>query len=319
MTRESIASETAIAARDVSFRYGLRTALDRVSFDAGNGELLGILGPNGSGKSTLFRLIATLLPMQSGSLNVHGFDVARDQHDVRRLLSVAFQSPALDPRLTVEENLWCHGRLYGMSRGQIRDRTTELLTQFRVVDRRHDLAASLSGGMKRRVELVKCLLHEPRLLLLDEPTSGLDPTARREFWDMLTVHRTQSKLAVVVATHLMPEAEVCDTLLVMDRGSIVARGTPAEMLARVTGEKLRIRTRNVEQAALLLTELVGGPIEHAGDWLTVRVASAIELVPRIMQQPDLQVQAIEIQRPSLDDVFHVLTGRSMDASETAHV
>lgn len=308
VTQASSPAEVAVSARSVSYCYGSHVALDEVSCEIEAGSITGLLGPNGSGKSTFFRLLATLLPLKPGSLLIHGLDVASQQHDVRRLLGVTFQSPALDSRLTTSENLWCHARLYGLNRAAARSRISKLLEQFRLRDVRDQLVSRLSGGLKRRVELARGLVHEPRVLLLDEPTNGLDPAATREFWDLVEVTVRDTGVTAIVSTHLMPEAERCDSLLLLCRGRVVASGSPSVLQEAVRHERLRIVARNTDQAERLISELTRAPVERDGETLTVRTANVVELLPLILARGDLQLQSVELQKPSLADVFFKLTG-----------
>ncbi len=303
---------TSIAvARNIRYNYGTRTALDDVTFSVTAGILFGLLGPNGSGKTTLFRLLATLIPMQSGELSVCGFDVTTQQSSVRRQLGVTFQSPALDVRLTVAENLKCHGSLYGLSGATLNRRVSEMLEQFGIVDRRQTIVGTLSGGLKRRVELAKGMMHNPKVLLLDEPTSGLDPRARQEFWEFVTAQQQTQGTTMIVATHLMPEAELCDRVLLLDRGRTVAEGTPMELQSRLDGERLSVRLRDATSHLDSLRTLIGGHVELQGDRITLRASNPAEQIREIMHAFGDQILSLELTRPSLEDVFLELTGRSL--------
>lgn len=304
-------SSHAVAAHNLKYAYGTRKALDNVSFSVEPGTLFGLLGPNGSGKTTLFRLLATLIPMQSGKLSVGGSDVATEQSEVRRKLGVTFQSPAVDVRLTVMENLKCHGSIYGLAGSALKNRAGEVLEQFGLTDRRRTIVSELSGGLKRRVELAKGLMHKPEILLLDEPTSALDPRARQEFWELIDKQRKAYGTTVVVATHLMPEAELCDQVLLLDLGRKIAEGTPAELQSRLDGERLTIRLRNAADHIDSLKQLIGGPLELQNDRALMRISNPAEKVQEIMQTFGDQILSLELTRPSLEDVFLELTGRSL--------
>lgn len=303
-----------VAARNIRYSYASRTALDDVTFSVAAGSLFGLLGPNGSGKTTLFRLLATLIPMQSGELTVCGFDVGTQQSDVRRQLGVTFQSPAVDVRLTVAENLKCHGSIYGMAGTALKSRVTQMLEQFGIADRRQAIVGTLSGGLKRRVELAKGMMHDPKLLLLDEPTSGLDPRARQEFWELVTAQQKSHGTTIIVATHLMPEAELCDRVLLLDRGRVVTEGTPAELQGQLDGERLTIRLRDAASHIDALKTMVGGQADLHGDRVTLRASHPAEQIRQIMQSFGDQIVSLELTRPSLEDVFLELTGHSL--SET---
>ena len=308
---QRIPMTTIAVAQNIRYHYGTRTALDDVSFSVATGMLFGLLGPNGSGKTTLFRLLATLIPMQSGELSVCGFDVTTQQSAVRRQLGVTFQSPAVDVRLTVAENLRCHGSIYGLSGATLNHRVSEMLNQFGIADRRQTIVGTLSGGLKRRAELAKGLMHDPKVLLLDEPTSGLDPRARQEFWELVTAQQKTQGTTIIVATHLMPEAELCDRVLLLDRGRTVAEGAPMELQSQLNGERLTVRLRDAARHVDSLRAMIGGNVEIQGDRIRLRARNPAEQIREIMQAFGDQILGLELTRPSLEDVFLELTGRSL--------
>lgn len=311
-------SSTAIKAESLSFSYGSHTALKELSFSVGEGCLFGLLGPNGSGKTTLFRMLSTLIPVQKGRLEICGLDVSDSQDQVRKQLGVTFQSPAVDVRLTVYENLSCHGRVYGLHGSQLRERLQSMLEKFSLTDRASTLVGQLSGGLKRRVELAKGLMHSPRVLLLDEPTSGLDPRARQEFWDLVTNQVRGSGTTVVVATHLMSEAELCDQLLLLDQGQKVAEGTPVELQSRLAGERLTLRMRDAAAVQMAVELSIKSSVSVHGNQLSVRVNDPATQISILLNQFRGEILSLELTRPSLDDVFLELTGRSLMVSEDAH-
>lgn len=305
-----------VTADHLTYAYGNRVALKDVGFHVQQNTLFGMLGPNGSGKTTLFRLLSTLIPIQAGILHIDGFNVATQQSDVRRRIGVTFQSPAVDVRLTVDENLQCHAALYGLGGQSLRDRIDQLLQQFELIDRRRTIVSQLSGGLKRRVELAKGLLHSPSLLLLDEPTNGLDPRARQEFWSMLRDQMREHGTTVIVATHLMPEAELCGQLMLLDRGVAIAVGTPLELQNRLSGERLTVRLTNPAESQKQIESSLGLSGVLEGDRLTMRVTRPAEQVSAILSQFANQVLSLEFTKPSLEDVFMDLTGRSFEAEES---
>src|SRR5689334_14097934 len=228
----------------LTHRYGERVALDRVSLRVNAREIFGLLGPNGGGKTTLFRILSTLVKPTNGSASILGLDLARDMGPIRRRLGVVFQAPSLDKKLTVRENLAHQGHLYGLSGKSLGERIDHLLLEFNLRDRARDLVETLSGGLQRRVEIAKCLLHRPEILLLDEPSTGLDPGARIDLWQTLYRLRDQQSVTVLLTTHLMEEAERCDRVAIIDRGKIVAEGTPEELRAGIGGEVISARAQD---------------------------------------------------------------------------
>lgn len=311
-------SSIVINAESLSYSYGERTALKELGFSVAEGCLFGLLGPNGSGKTTLFRLLSTLIPVQKGRLEICGLDVSRYQDQVRKQLGVTFQSPAVDVRLTVRENLGCHGRVYGLHGSLLRERLASVMERFGLADRASTLVGQLSGGLKRRVELAKGLMHSPRVLLLDEPTSGLDPRARQDFWDLVLNQVRGSGTTVVVATHLMSEAELCDQLLLLDQGQKVAEGSPLDLQKRLAGERLTLRMRDAAAVQAAVEKAVNAAVTLSGNQLSVRVNDPAMQISILLNQFRDEIQGLELTRPSLEDVFLELTGRSLLVSGDPH-
>jgi len=304
-------SDPAVEVSAVTHRYGDTIALDDVSFNIARGTLTGLLGPNGSGKTTLFRLLATLLPVQAGRVTVHGYNVATEAAHVREHLGVTFQSPALDSRLTVEENLWCHGQLYGIDRRTLNRRIAEGLQRLELEDRRKDRIEQLSGGLKRRVELAKGLLHRPDVLLLDEPSTGLDVLARRQFWDLVDDVRRTDGTTVIVSTHLMDEAERCDQLFLLNEGRLVKSGSPSELQYSIDGKRLTVRCRDVSIAIPVIEQMFGEAPVVRGNLLSLRVSNAAQRMTELMEHLGDGMLSIEVAQTSLDDVFVEATGRGL--------
>ncbi len=309
-------SPPALLASNISHRYGNNLALDNVSFQVDRGTLFGLLGPNGSGKTTLFRLMATLLPLQSGQVSVCGRDLKTESAEIRRLLGVTFQSPAIDPRLTVEENLKCHGRIYGIAKTDLPRRIDQLLEQFVLTDRRRSIAGDLSGGLRRRVELAKGLMHSPDVLLLDEPSTGLDPSARRQFWDLIHEQRDREGTTVVVTTHLMEEAEGCEQLLLLDRGKVIRCGSPQELQSSLDGQRLTVRTRSNAELRPRLEALLHAESRTIGDRLCFRIGEAATALQTVMAEFGDQIVSAEVAQPTLEDVFLETTGRDFSGDES---
>jgi ABC-2 type transport system ATP-binding protein len=302
-------TDPAIEVGGLDFSYGDRRALRDVEFTIARGEIFGFLGPNGGGKSTLFRLLSTLVPIQSGSARILNCNLRGETQALRRRIGVVFQSPSLDGKLTVTENLTIHGNLYGMRGARLKDRTNAMLARLEVSDRAADLAETLSGGLRRRVELAKALLHEPEVLLLDEPSTGLDPAARREFFNLLAHLRDSDGVTVVLTTHYMEEAERCDRIGILDQGVLVAIAPPGELKQRVGGDVMVISAPAPEELAQKIarqfqvsTTLVDGTIR-------IERPRGHELVARLIDEFGGEIESVTFGRPTLEDVFVHLTGR----------
>ena len=308
---------TAVSVAALVHRYKEREALSGIDFRVATGEIFGLLGPNGGGKTTLFRLLATLLPVQSGVITLMGLNVAAEPRQVRELIGVTFQSPSLDGKLTVMENLKHQAHLYGLAGSAAKSRIDELLARLGLTDRRRDLAGSLSGGLKRRVEVAKSLLHHPRVLLLDEPSTGLDPGARHDLWEYLTRLRRDEGTTILVTTHLMEEAERCDRLGILDRGRLVAMGTPDELRLSVGGDCLTIQTLD----PVSLSEQIAARFQlsprRIGESLRIERQAGHELLRDIVAAFPSEITAISLAKPTLEDVFIARTGHRFWETEPA--
>jgi ABC-2 type transport system ATP-binding protein len=272
--------------------------------------MLGILGPNGSGKSTLFRILSTLAAPQTGSVRIAGLDPAGNLAQVRRRLGVVFQSPGLDDRLTVRENLKLHGYFFGISGAALSDRIGTMLERFSLDDRANDRVDTLSGGLKRRAEIARCLLHAPDILLLDEPTTGLDPDARRDFWSVIRDVHADDKATILFTTHWFEDADHAGELAILDRGKLVASGTPGDLKDEVGDDLIVIRGGDLETLAGELTERFDIEPVSTGAQLRFNNARGSAFVAELLDLYHDRIESIEACRPSLEDVYIRKTGRA---------
>lgn len=305
---ESASAVKALEVLDVSFRYGEREALKGVGFSVERGEIFGLLGPNGGGKTTLFRLLSTLLPMQSGEVKLLGCDVASQPQAVRRRIGVTFQSPSIDGKLTVAENLRHQAHLYGLLGREATSRIDELVRQLGLVDRVRQPVGSLSGGLKRRVEIAKSLLHRPGMLLLDEPSTGLDPGARHDLWAYLTRLREERQVTILVTTHLMDEAERCGRLGILDQGRLVALGTPDVLRQSVGGDCLTLQSSDPSGLAERIVLQFGVTPQRIDDVLRIEREAGHELLRDLVAAFPSEITAVSLAKPTLEDVFIARTG-----------
>jgi ABC-2 type transport system ATP-binding protein len=303
----------AIVVDDLWRRYGSREALRGVSFEVRRGEIFGLLGPNGGGKTTLFRILSTSIAPSAGCARVMGFDVVAAAAAVRPLLGVVFQAPSLDKKLTVLENLTHHGHLYGWRGPQLRQRTEQMLATVGLADRSGDRVETLSGGLARRVEVAKGLLHRPAVLLLDEPSTGLDPGARRDLWNYLAAARERDGITMVVTTHLMEEAEHCDRVAILDRGQLVALGSPADLKSAVHGEVVMLEADRPQELAEAVAARWGVSARLVDGSVRVETEAAHKLVAELFEAFPGQIESVTVRRPSLEDVFVHRTGRQIHA------
>ena len=291
--------------------YGDTLAIADLSFRMRRGEIFGLLGPNGGGKTTLFRILSTLLAPSAGQASIGGHDVVREPHAVRRLIGVVFQSPSLDVKLSVRENMVHQGHLYGLHGAALDQRIDEMLARVAMRDRADARVETLSGGMRRRADLAKGLLHRPALVLLDEPTTGLDPGARRDLWSYVEEARKRDGLSVLITTHLMEDAERCDRLLIVDRGRIVALGTPDVLRESVGGDVIVARTRDPESLAVAVRERFDQEATVIDGTLRIRRPRGHEFVPLLFDAFPGQIEAVSVGKPTLEDAFIQHTGHRL--------
>lgn len=315
----SLSSPAAVEVDRVSFSYGERRALDEVVFKVQPGEVFGLLGPNGGGKTTLFRILTTLLQPAAGRACIFGIDTVEQPLEARRRLGVVFQNQSLDRRLSVEENLDCQGRLYGLSGAGLRARKDEALAYTRLTDRRGDIVDTLSGGLRRRAELAKCLLHRPDLLLLDEPSTGVDPAVRLDFWDRIQELRAKLGSTVLLTTHLLEEADKCDRLAVLDQGRIVTVGTPGELKSAIGGDVVTLASAEPEAVVARLRERFEIQADVVDGSVRFEDASGAETVARLLRELPPSVDSVTVSKPSLEDVFLHATGRRFGEADARPV
>lgn len=310
-----------IEVEELTRTFGDFTAVDTVSFSVGQGEIFGFLGPNGAGKTTTISMLCTLLKPTSGSATVNGFDVQREQDPVRQSIGLIFQESSLDEQLTGEENLRFHARMYGVKTETFSRRSRELVELVDLADKFQDQVEVYSGGMKRRLEIARGLLHHPKVLFLDEPTIGLDPQTRRHIWGYLNTLRDRKSVTMFMTTHYMDEAENCDRIAIIDHGVIVALDSPENLKALVGGDIITVQTSDNQLAAEHIAR-IDGVTSRMGpqDQLILETERGDRMVPRLVEtlsngRQSVHVDSISLRRPTLEDVFIKLTGRAIREEE----
>ena len=318
---ESVA-DAVIEAKGLVKRYGEVEAVRGIDLEVKAGEIFGFLGPNGAGKSSTISMLCTLLLPTAGTAQVAGIDVVRDPARVRQRIGLVFQDPSLDDQLTGRENLEFHAFIYNVPAAQRARRIDKMLTLMELTERAGSLVRTYSGGMKRRLEIARGMLHEPQVLFLDEPTLGLDPQTRRSIWTHLNELRARTQITIFMTTHYMDEAEFCDRIAIIDRGQVVALGTPDQLKALVGGDVVTMTSSKPDVAAEEIQRLLRvAPIRDDGS-LRMEVKDGKKFVPRLVRELTVPVDTISLRRPSLDDVFIKLTGhaiRDEEAGATARM
>jgi ABC-2 type transport system ATP-binding protein len=313
---ESQSRPLAIEVRGLRKSYKNVEAVKGIDLDVYAGETFGFLGPNGAGKSTTIKILCTLADASAGTAKVAGFDVATERDAVRRSIGLVFQEPTLDGYLSAEQNLRFHGELYGVERISAAARRTEVLEMVGLAERRHDLVQTFSGGMRRRLEIARGLLHSPRVLFLDEPTIGLDPQTRASIWTYLGELHKREEITVFVTTHYMDEAETCDRIAIVDQGRIVALDTPARLKAAVGKDRVSISTADDAAAIVALKQHFGLDAQMVEGLVTFAVAEGAAFVPQLFERLGLPITSVTVSRPTLDDVFLNFTGASLRDAES---
>jgi ABC-2 type transport system ATP-binding protein len=296
--------------------YGEIDAVRGVSFTVSPGEVFGFLGPNGAGKSTTINMLCTLATPTSGAARVSGFDVVSQRDDVRRHIGLVFQDPTLDVHLTAEQNLRLHAELYGIDPGVIGARMDQMVRMVGLADRLNQPVITFSGGMKRRLEIARGLMHSPRVLFLDEPTIGLDPQTRSSIWRYIRALQEAEGTSIFMTTHYMDEAEFCDRIAIIDRGEIVVLDTPEALKAAVGADRVVLGTADDEAALAALRDRFGIEGAVAEGAVTFHVAGGEAFVPRLFAELDVAITSVSVSRPTLDDVFMRYTGTTIRDAES---
>jgi ABC-2 type transport system ATP-binding protein len=308
-------SDAAIVVRGLTKRYGEIDAVAGIDLDVAHGSIFGFLGPNGAGKSTTIRILCTLSEPTTGTAQVAGFDVTRERAAVRRHIGLVFQDPTVDTYLTAEQNLRFHADLYGIPKDQVGDRLHEVMDMVGLWERRSAKVMTYSGGMRRRLEIARGLLHSPRVLFLDEPTVGLDPQTRASIWSYLHELRQREEITIFLTTHYMDEAEHCDRIAIVDQGRIVAEDTPQALKASVGTDRVEIETDDDEAVIAGLRASFGIEAARHDGMVTFAVADGERFVPTLFTELRLPIRAVSVVRPTLDDVFLSYTGRTIRDTE----
>jgi ABC-2 type transport system ATP-binding protein len=298
-------------------RFDQVPAVNGVSFSVAPGEAFGFLGPNGAGKSTTISILCTLLAPTAGTASVAGFDVAREPLRVRRRIGLVFQDPTLDEYLTAEENLRFHAQLYRVPRSQIGARLDSVLDMVELTERRHSLVRTFSGGMKRRLEIARGLMHSPEVLFLDEPTVGLDPQTRSHIWSYINELRVRERITMFLTTHYMDEAENCDRIAIIDHGELVATGSPEELKEAVGQDRIELEVDDQAEAIRELRHDFGIEATVSEGLVSLQVAGAERFAPQLLADLRTPARSIRIARPTLDDVFMSYTGRTIRDAEAS--
>ncbi|MEN3362679.1 MAG: type transport system ATP-binding protein [Mycobacteriales bacterium] len=313
--RQEGSGPPAVTVRGLVKRYGDVTAVDGVDLDVRPGETFGFLGPNGAGKSTTINILCTLVRPTAGTATVAGYDVRTERDKVRRAIGLVFQETTVDNYLTAEQNLRFHADLYGVDRAGLAERLDQVLEMVGLAGRRRDLVEKFSGGMKRRLEIARGLLHAPQVLFLDEPTIGLDPVSRAGMWDYLAELRQREDITVFLTTHYLDEAEHCDRIAIINAGRIVALDTPAALKASIGADRVTIGTADDQAAMASLRDRFGlDPALHGGA-ITISVTGGEQFVPRLFAELGVPIRSVSVARPTLDDVFVAYTGQTITEAD----
>jgi ABC-2 type transport system ATP-binding protein len=306
-----------IQLQDLRHQYGDRVALNGVSLVVRPAEIFGLLGPNGSGKTTTFRILSTLMLPTGGHALIMGHDVAREPALVRRNIGVVFQAQSIDIKLSAAENLMLVGHIYGLRGAALKQRVGEMLNRVGLADRAKEKAETFSGGMQRRLELAKGLLHHPSVLLLDEPTTGLDPGARRDLWQYLQILRDEERVTVLITTHLMEEAERCDRLAIYANGNVVALGTPAELKSEIGGDVILLESEHPDSLAQGIERRFGLRPAVMDNHVRLEIENGHRFVTDVVEAFPGEIQGVSVHKPSLEDVFIRRTGHRFWTEENS--
>ncbi|NMA66285.1 MAG: ATP-binding cassette domain-containing protein, partial [Clostridiaceae bacterium] len=301
----------AIEVLDLAKRFKDISAVKGISFEVRQGELFGFLGPNGAGKSTTIKMLATLIKPTRGTAKVNGYDIRKQPDRVRESIGLVFQDPSLDEKLTARENLFFHALIYNMNGSIMQNRIAEVLGMVGLAERQNELVKTFSGGMRRRLEIIRGMVHYPRVLFLDEPTVGLDPQTRKRIWEYINYLREKEGLTIFLTTHYMEEAEHCHRIAIIDRGEIVALDTPDNLKRLVGGDVIKLSTGDNREAIQNIEAKLNVEATVHGEEIRVSVNQGEAFIPRLVSALDGKINSITLKKPSLDDVFVHLTGKEI--------
>ena len=296
-----------LTVENLSHFYGKNQALNNISCELSHPRIFGFLGPNGSGKSTLFNILATILTPSQGQVNICGHDLLTSPDHIRNLIGVVFQAPSLDKKLSIYENLKYQGQLYGLFGPKLNQKIELLLNTIGLETRQKDLVEKLSGGLKRRVEIAKALLHDPKILILDEPSTGLDPAARINMWKYLKMLNLKG-VAILVTTHLMDEADKCDMLFILDKGQLVSQDTPEALKKEMKGEIISIKSKKTYELQTFLREDMKLDSKIINNNLKITVLESVGVLSEVMKKFGNDIDEVTLAKPTLEDVFMKKTG-----------
>lgn len=305
-------TENIIEVKNLVKDYGDNLAVNNISFNVKQGEFFGFLGPNGAGKSTTINILCTILGRTSGEVLIGGKDVYAEQDSVRKDIGIIFQEKTLDENLTARENLLIHARLYGLEKDLIEKRIDEVLEIVELLDRKKDLVKTFSGGMKRRLEIARGLIHYPKILFLDEPTTGLDPQTRAHIWDYLIMLKNQHNMTIFLTTHYMDEAEICDNIAIIDNGEIVAYGSAMQLKEDLAENVVKFISTDPEHTLDYLQKNYSYEVsEEKGNFIVKITDSPTDFINTFIKGYDNKISHLEIIRPTLNSVFMNITGKSI--------
>ncbi len=306
-----------IEVKNLTKKFGQLTAVDKISFSVEKGEIFGFLGPNGAGKSTTISMLATLLKPDFGQAMINGFNVNTQRNQVRRSIGLVFQDSSLDDKLTAEENLYFHADLYGVDKKIFSERLPEVLKLVDLWDRRGHIVKTFSGGMKRRLEIARGLIHYPLVMFLDEPTIGLDPQTRFNIWEYVLKLKKEKDMTIFMTTHYLNEAEYCDRIAIIDQGKIVALDTPANLKKLVGGDIITLTAADLEKLRGEIENKFSLMAEIQDDKLKLEIADGDKFLPRLFSELEAKIISVELRKPTLDDVFLNLTGKKIREEEAS--
>jgi ABC-2 type transport system ATP-binding protein len=306
-----------IRVENLTRRFGSILAVDNVSFEVEAGTIFGFLGPNGAGKTTTINILCTLLSPTAGSAYIDGHDCNLESSEVRKSIGIVFQDSSLDKDLTARENLLFHAYLYNVHKTERKQRVEDALKLVDLSERGDDLVKKFSGGMKRRLEVARGLIHRPKVLFLDEPTLGLDPQSRSNLWEFITALPEKHNVTIFMTTHYMEEAEVCDKIAIIDRGRIITSGTPAELKKLIGGDVIYLKTADNKKAIEDLKNLLEVEVSERDGEIFISALRGDVCIPKIIREIGESVLSVRMQRPTLNDVFLKLTGKEIRAETAA--